>query len=138
MKFTEEEIKKQFLDPRKLKTTRAREKYPSINLGDLIRKTSKDTGYQVKSVKLVLESMFQSIDELLLSGNQVQIGRIGFIAPVLTRAKKVNNFNRYGSKKVTPMLIGPQFNIKLFPSETFVQEVKNIEVNLEDIERLYK
>jgi nucleoid DNA-binding protein len=138
MKFTEEEIKKQFSDTRKLKTTRAREKYPTTNMGDLIKKASKDTGYQTKSVKLVLEAMFLNIEELLLTGNQVQIGRVGFIAPVLTRAKKVNNFNKYGSKKVEPMLIGPQFNIKLFPSESYVIEVKNIEVKLEDIERLYE
>lgn len=139
MGFTQEENLKQSLDKRKLKIPKNR-KLKGIATNALIKETAEKTGYQEVAVKAVIEKYLELVKEHLLNKESVEFRGMGTISPFLKKAKKVNSFSpslRGGDGSVKSIIAPAAFTPKYFPSTIFKNSMKEIPVNINDVENMY-
>lgn len=136
MAFSEEENLRQVLDKRSTKGVRARCNGNTTPTSELVKRTAKATGYQAVNVKEVVVGLFKVMEESLLNGDQVLMGGLGILTPLLMRARRVNTFDR-ATGACSPMIMPATFVVKYVPNDVLVQKMKAREVTAEDVEFIY-
>jgi nucleoid DNA-binding protein len=137
MAFSLEENQRQLLDPRATKGIRARCNGNTTPTSELVKRAAKASGYQAVAVKEVVVALFKVMEESLLNGDQILMGSLGILTPILMRARRVNTFDKANGGKCSPMIMPATFVVKYVPNDLLVKKMKAREVTSEDVEQIY-
>lgn len=135
--FSKEEIEKQVNDKRPLKPVSKRKAKEPTAPSTLVRLTAKRSGFTQTSVNEVITALMEVIQERLLDKKQVTLQGIGTLSPILGKARKATNFNRYNEEATGSLFIQPRFELRFFPHEGMEEDVRSIEVSAEEVEDMF-
>jgi nucleoid DNA-binding protein len=135
--FTKEEIEKQVNDKRPLKPISKRRIKAPTPPSKLVRLVAKETGFTIVAVDEVITSLMLVIQKRILDKKEVTLQGIGTLSPVLKKAQRATDFNRYNDKAMGSLCIKPRFEMKFFINEVIDRAVKDVEVSAEEVENMF-
>lgn len=148
-KFTKKELKYLNDDRRKPILPARRKPESKLAWNDIIHQTAKKTGFTETDTKEVLNTMIDIIEAGILAKRVVKLKHLFQVFPAVRRCRVAYKFNRkkgvnMQSKTLLEkepgelMIAPPIFELKFQMAEPFQRKVKDMYVENEDIESLYK
>jgi len=119
----------------KLKKVYQRKPTEYLNMEDLSRQVSKETGFAATDIREVLYATLRIMVKALTQKKYIKLPVIGMIYPTIRRSRSVNALNG-GIGKPIPMKSADAWVLRLQPGAQITRMLKELKVTEEELKSL--